>query len=277
MEIKSFDSFIDREKGVPCLIAGNAPTIKNFPYTKFKGLYFMVNYGPQLLSRLAKPDYWLSQNYYFPTPQLHWRTINRFKDCVFIFADTAVCPPRQTYDRDLVAARLTVPWFAYDHCHFAHKKCVPENNCCGLVDLHPERRTLQELINHHFHANYTWPVSGTGVTSALAFAVAMGCSPIYLQGVELPIRMKHYLHYHMLFHRYNTILLRAVIKGYIKELLHRDAYTHFYYCMNETLSNFESLVDLCHRRGIEIYNLSPTSNLNKIKSLPYRDHTEVCI
>ncbi len=276
MEIPDFEFFIDREKNKPCLVAGNAPTLRNFPFKKFKGKYLLMNRTPLTLRKLAIPDYWFSANYWFPVPNLHLKKINAFEDCVFVFSDTAVYTAEHIYDYDFLKNNLKVRWFAFDDRHFGHKKCNPPRPCCKLVALYPERSTIYEFIQQYFGLSERCPTVNTGVFFSLAFAVLMGCCPIYLQGIELPIYYEDYLPYNML-HPQNARLMYHVFRAYVKKWIYGvREYSPFYEICDQTLVAFEYMVNLCHKRGIEIYNLSPTSTLNRIKVLPYLDHKKVC-
>lgn len=275
MEILDFEFFIDREKNKPCLIAGNAPTVANFPFDKFKGIYILCNEGPRLLRKLVSPNYWVSANYDFPVPQKHLKIINSIKDYIFIFADTAIYWQKYIYDYNFLKENLKIPWFGFDDRHFGHKKCEPLQNCCGLVDLYPNRVTLQEFMEHHFGLENARQETGTIIVYSLMFAILMGCSPIYLQGVELPLRTKDYgQHYNATF-RLMAQDFCLILKAHLDEWLHGEAHSHIFYSLKPTLSHFENMANLCHKLGIEIYNLSPTSTLNKVKSLPYLDYRKV--
>ncbi len=280
MEIPNFDYFIDREKNRPCLVAGNAPSLKNFPFRKFKGIYFLMNLGPQILKGLATPNYWVSANHYFPIPHLHLKAINDFKDCIFIFADTAIyCFPKHRYDYEFLKKNLKVRWFAFDDRHFGHNKCDPPRECCKFINFCPQRITFYEFIQQHFNLPERCPRGNTGVLLSLAFAILMGCSPIYLQGIELPIYYKDYRHFNMLCP--NKASMRGVywvLRAYFREWIQgKPQYSPFFTDgFEQTLVAFEYMVNLCHKFGIEIYNLSPTSALNRIKILPYLDYRKVC-
>lgn len=276
MEIPDFEFFVDREKNKPCLIGGTAPSIMKFPFDRFKGKYILAGEGPQILERLISPDYWVVANNVFPVPEEHKRVINRYKDSVFVFSDTVAYSKTNRYDRNLLKEIIKTQWFAFDERHFKGKKCTPLRDCCKLVDLYPGRATLQEFVERHFGVKDIWHGSGTAAIYSLMFAVIMGCSPIYLQGIELPIYAKDYLYS-------NTSPKQAIknlcsrSKAYLKGKIYGEpVYAHFYYCMKETLATFEGMVNICHKRGIEIYNLSPTSSLNMIKALPYLDYRKVC-
>ena len=115
---------------------------------------------------------------------------------------------------------------------------------------------------------------GTSVLHSLALAILMGCSPIYIQGVELPLEKKNYV-YHQSWRGGAWMICRA-LKAQLQEwLTGRPEYSDFFAAINETLASFTRLVELCHNEGRGIYNLSSTSNLNRISSLPYLSPEEV--
>lgn len=276
MEIKGFDYFLNREKDKPCLVAGNAPTIRNFPFGRFKGKYFMVNSGPMLLNGLAHPDYWISANWQNPVPHLHYRKINYFRKCTFIFSDTAAYCQRHKYSRALIERRLKVDWFAFDERHINKEKCSPVMPCCELIGIYPERITIFEYIKQHFAMDRLCSKPTTSVVYALMFALLMGCSPIYLQGVELPRYTKNYFQYRML-HAESLRNIKYILRSYLREWLSGSPErTGFYDNRETTLGPFEYIIEICSRLGVEIYNLSPTSALNQIKILPYLDYRKVC-
>lgn len=277
MEIPNYNFFINREKNKPCLVAGCAPSIKNFPFKKFKGIYIFMNFGPILCHKLAKPNYWVSANSYFPVPTKHYRKINVFKDCIYMFSDTATYFEKHKYDYNLLKKKLEVPWFAFDCMHFNHQKCNPPRPCCDFLNLYPERITIHEFIQRHFGLPERCPVGNTGALFSLAFAILMGCSPIYLQGIELPLYRKH----HYLYNMSHPAVLKCVyylLRSYVREWVNgKPEYSCFYEVREQTLQAFEYMANLCHKLEREIYNLSPTSVLNEVKALPYLDYRKVCV
>ncbi len=276
MEIKDFDYFINREKNKPCLVAGNAPSLKNFPYDKFKGIYFLMNSGPILLKGRAYPTYWLSANYKDPVPHLHYKKINLFRKCTYIFSDTATYCAENKYNHNLISNRLRIDWFAFDERHINHKKCDPVLPCCELVDIYPQRITIFEYIQKHFGMSEVCPKPTTAVIYSLMFAIIAGCSPIYLQGIELPVYQKDYLQYKML-HPESLRNIKYVLRSYFRGWIHgRPEHSGFYDGYERNFSVFEYLINLCRKIGIEIYNLSQTSALNQIKILPYLNYRKVC-
>ena len=117
--------------------------------------------------------------------------------------------------------------------------------------------------------------TGTIVVYSLMFALLIGCSPIYLQGIELPMHPKGYKHYNPSF-RQRAQDFYLISRAYIQEWIYGEVRSHFFHSLKPTLGHFENMANLCHKLSREIYNLSPTSTLNEVKSLPYLDYRKVC-
>lgn len=304
MQIKSFDWFYNREKGKPCLVAGTAPTIENFPYKKFRGVYVTCGDGAIRLQNLFKADYWVSANSIFPVPEEHLEIINHYKDTVFIFADSVTYSGRPI-NLNFLHKNLKMKWFNFDQRHFNHSPCPDKiRKCCELLDIYPERDTIQEYIQKKFNRKSHYVGTGTVAVHALAFAILMGCSPIYLQGIELPLEAKDYIHWvnkeaDLLMIKLKIdpsgldlmVLMREVLKtlkdptswGRVSRKIAKKTFfpnlklkttdnkSGFFDDFKKTLVDFSYLVDLAHDNNIEVYNLSKTSSLNRIKNLPFKD------
>ena len=272
-EITDYGFFINREQGRPCLVAGNAPTIRDFPFADFKGVTILTGTGPRMLADRTRPDYWVNANYYYPVPQRHLKEINAWPSCIFFFADSVCYAHHNRYDHGFLTRHLNVPWFAFDERHFNAQKCSPPQSCCRLVELYPGRITFQEFIEGHFGTENISRRVGTAVLHSLALAILLGCNPIYIQGVELPLHAREY--------KYargdaNFLMTARAMKAGVQRLLTgRDKPSDFAVEIDTTLANFERLVALAHRLGIEVYNLSRTSTLNRVESLQYREMSKI--
>ena len=194
LQIQSFDWFVDREKSKPCLVAGTAPTIKDFPYNTFIGVYVTCGDGPIRMKEYFKSDYWVNSNDVFPVPEEHLEIINSLVETVFIFADSVVYSRKQI-DVEFLRNNLKVKWFSYDQRHFTGNKCIDNDlKCCELLRIYPDRITLQEFIQKKFNKDTHYSSASTVAIHALAFAIILGCSPIYLQGIEIPEYEDQYIH-----------------------------------------------------------------------------------
>jgi hypothetical protein len=258
MQILSYDWFFDREKDKPCLVAGTAPTIINFPYDRFKGVYLTCGNHGLCSKELFQADYWVNAAP-MPIPEIHWKSINSFSKTTFIFADSVVYSCRPTMiDLNFLREKLTVNWFAYDQRHFGHQPCKNKLNCCRLIDLYPERDTLQEVIQKRYHVDHHYSSASTVAIHTLAFALLLGCNPIYLQGIELPVHKDDCIHY-----------------GDKPSNQVSDKKSGFFINIVQILKDFKYLVTVACENNIEIYNLSRTSPLNQISNLKYKDPSTV--
>ena len=296
-KIESFGWFYNREKDKPCLIAGTAPTINNFPFKTFNGIYITVNDGPIRFKKLFNPNYWVNANYEYPVPEKHLKDINSFKKTVFIFADS-VTYSYTKINPEFLDKNLKVRWFAYDQRHFNHSKCQIGNfACCEILKIYPDRITIQEYIQKKFNTEYHYSTASTVSIHALAFAIIMGCNPIYIHGVELPYYKEDYKHYTTFNYKcinapnyFKKFVLKVINisswlrffkrKYYelfiIKDKKQKKIYNEkiqkssFYDDIPEIIKDFEYLVNLAKKLKRDIYILSKTSTLNEIDSLEYK-------
>ncbi|MDP3013561.1 MAG: hypothetical protein Q8M92_04915 [Candidatus Subteraquimicrobiales bacterium] len=295
MQIESFDWFVNREKGKPCLVAGNAPTIINFPYSKFNGIYIAMGDGPLRLKKKFTANYWVNANDEFPIPEEHLKIINKFKDTLFIFSDSVVYSRKRNVNPDFLNKSLKVNWFSYDQRHFNAMPCKNKKlKCCELLNIYPGRLTIQEFIQRRYKTESHYSTASTVAIHALAFAIIMGCNPIYLQGIEIPVlktdytyskvivwdftlRAKNYLNnWHKLFNppAVCRFVFRFIKYPIVKLGLFKEK-SAFYNDLSQILDDFTYLIDLAHKNGISVINLSNTSSLNNIRGLKYMNPSEI--
>lgn len=303
MHIKSFDYFQNRELGKPCLIAGTAPTAEDFPYEKFGGIYITMGDGPIRFKNLFKPNYWINANGDFPIPipELDLDIINSFPETFFIFADSAAFSGRK-FNLELLEKNLKVNWFSYDQRHFDQKPCPKgegDGSCCKLLEIFPGRLTIQEYIQKKYKTNKHYSRGNTVAIHALAFAILMGCSPIYLQGIELSSLAKDYIYrknieadliaqkvlrriksFYFFYNlrssfRKNGFNLLKWMQHFAKKLFFM-AYSfrgkeksYISIDLGHILEDFRYLLGILSNKQVEIFNLSKTSNLNQLSGLPY--------
>jgi len=297
MQIPSFDWFVGREKGRPCLVAGTAPTATDFPYLRFNGVYVTCGDGPVRFQKQFKADYWVNANNIFPVPEKHLALINSFRDTVFIFSDSvAYC--YETVDPDFLRDNLKVNWFPFDQRHFGGKPCGDSAlRCCKLLDIYPGRLTLQEYMQARYHRDAHYSAGSTVAVHALAFAILMGCSPIYLQGIELPRYEEEYIYkpssdadklsQQGYLERLAAVLARPAlwprrakrrISDFKAKYFRDDPHygkSPFYYNIPLILNDFEYLLRIAAESGLEVFNLSKTSSLNSIPGLKVLDPSQV--
>ncbi len=293
MQITSYEWFVGRENNKPCLVTGTAPSAENFPYARFKGIYVTCGDGPVRLKSLFTPHYWVNANSYFPIPEQHLGIINGFADTVFVFADSVAYSTRPI-SLDFLRDKLKVNWFAYDQRHFGGKPCTPKpRQCCDLLDIYPGRLTIQEFIQQKYGRNRHYSSGSSGAIHAFALAVLLGCSPIYIQGIEFPRYAGDYAYRSCpeadLLNRPDYAAKAARILSHPgtwlntgKRVISKLRATFspggqavkkslFFDDIPQILADFEYLAGLAAENGIEVYNLSRTSTLNEVRSLKYKD------
>ena len=288
MQIDSYEWLVGREKGKPCLVAGTAPSASDFPYDRFRGVYLTCGDGPLRLKELFKPAYWVNANNTFPVPEEHLEVINGFPDTVFIFADS-VAYSRRHINLDFLRKNLKVDWLAYDQRHFGGKPCADGKlTCCELLKLYPGRVTLQEFLQSKYARSGHYSAGSTTAIHALAVAILLGCSPIYLQGIEIPRSAADYTHkqdaetdletdleylgrvFRVMKSPSRWVSAGKKAAGLLAARLAPDdgpAKSLFFDDVPQILADFQYLTDLANENGIQLYNLSRTSTLNEIKNL----------
>ncbi|MDD4899838.1 MAG: hypothetical protein PHT31_00780 [Candidatus Omnitrophica bacterium] len=296
MKISSYEWFLNREKGRACLVAGVAPSITDFPFQKFKGVYLTCGDGALRLRDLFDANYWVVANDVFPVPGEHSEIINKFKKTVFIFSDSVACS-RKNVDTEIFDKELEVDWFAFDQRHFNGSACRQGGaSCCKLTKLYPQRLTLQEYMKKQFNRQGCYSSGSTVAVHALAFAILLGCNPIYLQGIEIPVYADEYKYKPDAYadsllpfsparrpdlrKLFNFISVVNLGKRKIKGALIRSGFVRekspFFRDIPQILEDFNYLLSLAGENGISIFNLSKTSTLNKVKNLKYLEPAQIC-
>lgn len=236
--------------------------------------------GPLRMSSLFKADYWVNANDVFPVPEKHLDIINSCADTVFIFADSATYSTRRKMNLKFLRDNLNISWFAYDQRHFNQQPCKDKYRyCCDLLEIYPGRITLQEYLQKKFNRLNHYSTASTGAIHALAFAILLGCSPIFLQGIELPRYRDDYIYIRnrqvdkFAYFAYETKCSRWIAMGrkfggnLLRKIGLKTRNSAFAVDLPQILSDFSYLIDLAHDNQIQIYNLSKTSTLNEIKGL----------
>jgi len=189
MELK-LENLINKEKKNSCLILGTGETMMDFPFKKFNGKIIVIGDSAIRGQGLFKPDYWVVSNNHFPVPyiSMHRKIINQFKKTTFFFAESTLHDFLWKKKIHILKKYLKVNWSFYDERHFNFKKCVPENKCCKYINKNRDYSTIQELVSKIYKHNSCASLGGTVFEHALAIALILGFSKIYIQGVDLPTK-----------------------------------------------------------------------------------------
>lgn len=188
MELK-LENLINKEKKNSCLILGPGETMMDFPFKKFNGKIIVIGDSAIRGQGLFKPDYWVVSNNHFPVPyiSMHRKIINQFKKTTFFFAESTLHDFLWKKKIHILKKYLKVNWSFYDERHFNFKECKPKKQCCNYINNSYNFCTIQELVSKMYKHNVIASTGGTVFEYALAIALILGFSKIYIQGVDLPV------------------------------------------------------------------------------------------
>ena len=307
----AIDTFINIHINIPCLILGPSPNMSNFNFDTFNGKIFTI--GDTIIrgNKLFKADYWIASNNEFPLPHYHYNLINSLK-ATLIFSDSALYDNLWTKNDAFLNDNLKINWSCYDERHFQHKECFPKKKCCDLLKDDPNRKTIQEILSNFFDSKFVVPQGNTVAEYALCIALIMGCNPIYIQGIELPLNHKDYIYYpskeadritidaknvvsNLLRKKEKKISLSLIKKinhtfssifieesklihypaNFVKTIFSKNTKSVFANDLDGIIDNFDNYAAISSKRNVEIFNLSKESNLNKCKNIGYLDYKKV--
>jgi len=189
MELK-LENLINKEKSNTCLILGPGETMMDFPFKKFNGKIIVIGDAALRGKGVFVPDYWVASNNHFPVPylSLHRKIINNFNKTIFLFAESTLHDHLWKKSINTLKKLLKVKWVLYDERHFDFKKCIPEKKCCKYINKKKDYSTIQELVSKIYKHNSHATLGGSVFEHALAFALIVGFSKVYIQGVDLPTK-----------------------------------------------------------------------------------------
>ena len=189
MELK-LENLINKEKSNSCLILGPGETMMDFPFKKFNGKIIVIGTAALRGKGVFVPDYWVASNNHFPVPylSLHRKIINNFNKTIFLFAESTLHDHLWKKSINTLKKLLKVKWVLYDERHFDFKKCIPEKKCCKYINKKKDYSTIQELVSKIYKHNSHATLGGSVFEHALAFALIVGFSKVYIQGVDLPTK-----------------------------------------------------------------------------------------
>jgi hypothetical protein len=275
LENHVFENSLDFK--TPALVLGSAPSVKNVRNFPFSGIRIGVGDMPIRAQEFGPYNYWVCANSYFPLPWVanDRRAIENSKATTLIASMSVI---HSNYSKEakisaLVDASISPNYILYNQKHFEGGSCIEESLCCEISRKLIQGLSIQELLgrmNGSRSAAY-----GEGSTVALhgyALAVLLKANPIYISGVELPVKYKDYRAYRNLF-RPNERLhskTKRIVMDYLSITKFRN--TDFGEAgQNTILLDFKSIAEIAGKLGINTYSLSKTSPLNLVAGINYLD------
>lgn len=307
----NLSSLINKNYDKPCLIIGPGPTMSEFPYKEFNGSIISIGDSAIRGKDLFTPDFWICSNSHFPVPEIdyHLKIINNFKDTTFLFAETELYGLLWNKSQEFLNKNLKVDWILFDERHFQGKNCYPKKKCCDLIASKNGVYTIQELVSKLYSNNKIAKRGGSVFEYALCLSLILGCNPIYIQGVDLPVSgslgkpnffEKGDLGQEYFVEKKNKVELESLYKktfkdisikakeleknkpsfNLLKKVSHRLK-RYYNYFKNRTMG-FSEVIDLilyncsiyseiAENNNKKIFYLSPNSSLKLVKNMNFKD------
>lgn len=186
----SFDliNFINHEKGKTAYVFATGPTLG-----QCLPIYLNHEINDKVLISCndidiftdLSPDYWVFANPVQTIPYMLERFAN-FPQSTVVYADSVDCTPNDWVKQNLT----TNKYISYDQRHFNGQKCT----CCpnGCSNMIKERLTIQEVLSKVTKTNTLYGPGDTVALHMLALALILGCSKIYIAGVDLDYSKGYY-------------------------------------------------------------------------------------
>jgi len=196
----TISDIINKHKGIPAILQCHGPSANNNAeavhkfYDKNEAVVFGINEWHQFKNDI-KPDYWLRSFPQRPSIESDYEYYNEHtKDGVTLLS----CDVVDSSSLESAMENLTCSYLPFDLRHFNRQSCqdnfskdpkwfLPRYftffpDCCNRKG----RITLQEELKNYTNYNELYsPSTHTSAINMIAFAILMGCNPIYITGMDL--------------------------------------------------------------------------------------------
>jgi hypothetical protein len=259
----------------PALVLGSAPSVKNVRNFPFSGVRIGLGDMPVRAEKLGPYDYWVCANSYYPLPWVpNDRKAIEASKAITLIASMSVIHSNYSKEAKISSftdALISPNYILYNQKHFNGNACSEESLCCEISRNLIQGPSIQELLGGMDGSQSA--AYGEGSTVALhgyALAVLLKANPIYIAGVELPIKYKDYRAYRNLFRpneRLSSKVMR-IFRDYLSITKHRN--TDFGEAgQNAILDDFKSIAEIAGKLGIKTFSLSKTSPLNLVTGINF--------
>ena len=180
--ILKFNDIINKHKGKKAVIVGHGPSSNQYldqlnTYKDNGYIIFGCNYWYNFYT-CCSPHYWVMANT-ICTPKTEQIQINK-NDAVLLYADSV-------YSREIdwIKENIAVDYLPYDQRHFNGKKCSVCDRVGCISVLNPSRLTIQEELQKYTGFDLHYSSGDTVALHMIAFSILMGCSEVFLLGLDL--------------------------------------------------------------------------------------------
>jgi hypothetical protein len=233
--MNDFKTVIGKHKNKPCIVVGHGPSSENI-VTKlnvYKENGFIIigcNEWNHFYS--TTPDYWLNANT-IDTIKSKKNVLNEYM-IPFVYANSV-----DLTDPMWVKDNIKTDVIAFDQRHFNGKKCSVCDSF-GCIKSLEDRLTIQEELQVYTNSEIHYGTGDSIVVHMIAFAVLIGCNPIYVTGVDLDYRLGY---------------LNNVKPTPSPESLYRD----------NIINDINTINESAKKNGTKIINLNLDSSFNNLE------------
>jgi hypothetical protein len=226
------EKLINKHYGQTAFVCGLGSSLRDsLEYIKNNKDMVIVSCNDFDLQTELSPNYWVWSN---PTQiESYKHRLEGMPNTILVHADSVDTTPSEWIKNNINQSQ----YIGYDQRHFNSKKCERcPNGCANFVD---GRLTIQEHLAKHCNVTFTYDTGHTVALHMLALSILLGCTKIYISGVDL---------------NYS--------KGYVNDKFSNNE--SFNPWIDEILLDFEKINNSAKNIGVEIINLSKESPLTKI-------------
>lgn len=234
-EMKKFfnlTEYIGKEKNKIAYVCAMGPSLKKFLDTIKESNNILISCSDVDTMTNLTPDYWVFANSMDGSATKmneRWKKLN---ETVIVHAYSVDTTPHEW-----IRQNVTNNYIGYDQRHFDDSNCP---NCAnGCRNRIPGQKTIQELIKILSSNEKRYGTGHTVAVHCLALAILLGCTEIYLFGIDLNYSL-----------------------GYVdNKTVNNDSFSHW---LPEILEDFRILKESAEKLNIKIYNTSEISPLKEI-------------
>jgi hypothetical protein len=263
----------------PALVVGSAPNIKKLKTIPFKGIKIGVGDVPWRAPELGPYKYWVSANTLYPMP---WKEKDKQdwlkSESHLLLSSASVVQSDldwKVIQNQLKAMALVYDLTFYDQRHFSRKVCDPVQNCCNFSKELISDLPLQQLLSQEIgDSKPAYSAGSTVALQGLALALILKHNPVYILGVELPKTFGSYKTYKNF--KMPNEKIWTFVKRHIKYLLPRYSNsTNIDFANNyqQIIEDFQSIINVARKLGIQVISLSDTSPLNNLRGIKVENLT----
>lgn len=226
------EDFIGKERNKIAYVCGMGPSLKNYLSQVENTENVVIACSDVDTMTNIIPDYWVFANSgagSSPNMNERWK---KFKDTVIVHAYSVDSTPNSWIRENVITN-----YIGYDQRHFNDTDC---SNCPGGCNNRISgKKTIQEILMNLSNYERRYGTGHTVAVHCLALAILLGCSEIYLFGIDLDYSL-----------------------GYVdNNTTNNDSFSPW---LPEILEDFQIMKESAQNMGIKIYNMSEVSPLKKI-------------